>query len=147
MAFAVTKFLSYGLEIPDPVPRRCVQRVEMTVTSLAADVAWDIGASAGTFWSAAVADVTYGGIATQALAALKLIGANALVFDRIGGTILNSDYQPGPLATGSVYTFSIGTNGCPTITFDVACGPGGTVYLIMEWEMNEGVAPLTANLG
>jgi hypothetical protein len=144
MAWVISKFMAYGVQIPDAVPRRCVQRAVMTVTAANTNTVWDIGTDAGAFWTSAKLDTTYG-LATGVLAVIDNIGSNALVFDRIGGTIV-SNYQPGPAVDDTVYTLSVGANGGPIITFKNTKAPTAVV-LIMEWEMNEGIMPIHANLG
>jgi hypothetical protein len=142
----VTKFAAYGLENPDPVRRRNVQRVVMTVTGAAADVTWDIGnLTPGTFWTAAVADATYGTLSANALAVITAIAANALAFDRLGGTIA-TNYQAAPAANAAtLYTITT-TSEIPVITFDAANAPTSAV-VIMEWELKDGVTAFRADLG
>lgn len=72
MAFALTKFEARGVKFEGPVPeKRAKQEVVLTITGLSTDVDLDIGSDAGTFWTDAEADSTYGDLATEALAKLQ----------------------------------------------------------------------------
>jgi hypothetical protein len=144
MAFAVTKFMAYGVQIESPVKRRTVQRAVLTITGANSDVAWDLGTLAGTFWTSAIAHATYADVAKAALAMLTTIGANALSFDRVGGEILNT-YWCAAAASGNAYTMTI-ANGLPIITLETAHAPTSTV-LILEWEMNPDVVAQYADIG
>lgn len=51
MAFGLSRISAYGIETAEPVRGKYLQVLELQVTALAADVALDIGNSAGTFWT------------------------------------------------------------------------------------------------
>jgi len=90
MAFALTDANFGKIEIPTAIKKRGLQYIELKVTRGASDTDLDIGNSAGTFWTAAIADGTYGTLATNALrefqkiedkidgiVSLEILGANA----------------------------------------------------------------------
>ena len=145
MAFAVTKFVAYGLEIPDTVRKRTVQRVAMDVTAAATDNTWDIGTLGGTFWTSALAHATYGQIATTALAKLTYIGANCKVFVYIGGDIATNYNKLATAANNDSFTMSI-SNGLPVIGFKASQAPTA-VTLVLEWSMNDGIVETVADIG
>lgn len=70
MSFAVTGYHAYGIYIDEPVTTRAHQVISILATGTSADVVLDLANSSGTFWTAALADGTYGAVATAALAAL-----------------------------------------------------------------------------
>ena len=50
MAYALTDYRAYGLDISEPVQKRVIQVFECTVTADAADVDFDIGDVGGNAW-------------------------------------------------------------------------------------------------
>lgn len=52
MAFAVTAYKAYSVQVGGPSSRQCVQHYEMVITGTTADIVLDFDDSAGTFWSA-----------------------------------------------------------------------------------------------
>jgi hypothetical protein len=145
MAFAVTKFQAYGLNVSDTGRKRAVQRAAMTVTAAATDTTWDIGTLTGTFWTSAVAHATYGSIATQALAMLTNIGANASVFASLQGTITNNFNKVASVSAATDYTMSI-SNGLPVIGFTASDAPTSAI-IIMEWSLNDSIPEYVADIG
>lgn len=83
MAFALTGYRLMAVQTDKAVSPRFLQFVELDITATAADVALDLNNPAGTFWTAALANGTYGATATAALASLNnvVIGARALLWD------------------------------------------------------------------
>ena len=68
MAFALVDANFGKLEIPTAIKKRGLQYIEMKITRGAAgDTDLDIGNVSGTFWTAAIADGTYGHLAGLAL--------------------------------------------------------------------------------
>jgi hypothetical protein len=51
MAFGISAIKAYGIETAEPVRGKFIQVLELGITAAAADVALDIGASGGTFWT------------------------------------------------------------------------------------------------
>ena len=145
MAFAITKFQSYAANVSDTGRKRCVQKAVFDITAANSDVSWDFGTLTGTLWTSAVANATYGDLATAALAALTVIGANAKVFDRVGGTIATSYNKAAAASVADLYTMTI-SNGLPIITFDTASAPTAAT-VIFQWEMNDGIVETVVDLG
>lgn len=113
MSFALTKFQAYGLYIDEAVTKKAIQRVEMTITGLAADVDLDIGDDSGTFWTAALADGTYGTYATSALAAIQAVVARSQELSRVDiGSLLDRGAPVGRTVTK--ITSSAGAGGGAT---------------------------------
>lgn len=52
MAFAVTAYKAYSVQVGGPSVRQCIQHFEMVITGTSSDIALDFDDSAGTFWSA-----------------------------------------------------------------------------------------------
>lgn len=75
MAFALTDARLYKVEIPSAIDKRGLQGVEFTVTRGSSDTDLDIGNTSGTFWTAAIADGTYGPQATKCLAEFQKFSA------------------------------------------------------------------------
>lgn len=67
MAFALTDATFYKIDSGSPVAKRGLQALELKVTRGASDTDLDIGNTSGTFWTAAIANGTYGTQATKAL--------------------------------------------------------------------------------
>jgi hypothetical protein len=102
MAFALTKFQAFGKLIDSPISKRYIQQVVMTITQANTDTALDIGTNAGTFWTAAKANGTYGAVASSAYDKMIQIAANAESFLNLGGTI--TDY---PQVEGQNYDYGV----------------------------------------
>ena len=98
------------------------------ITATAADVALDVGTLAGTFWTEAKADGTYGTLATDVLAKLTkfCVAANCAGVTLVGGEPINTKLRAAAAAAGA-YTLSI-ANYLPIITMNAA--DGLTRYLL-----------------
>ena len=86
MALALTKFSAYGTHVTDAHRKRSTQKAILEITGLNSDTTWDIGTDAGTFWTAAKANATYGSGASKALEVLQAIQANVLTIKAISGS-------------------------------------------------------------
>lgn len=127
MAFALTSAQCYKLDIANATRAYGLQVIELTITRGTADVSLDFGNIAGTFWTAARADVTFGAYATQVASAVApcLVAIDRIVsLSLIGST--------GPLlqvATASAATNFALTNGgtypvvSPVVTFNAGTTP------------------------
>lgn len=77
MAFALTQFKAYGIRTSGETRQHTWQVADMGITALNTDVTLDISSdttgSLGTFWTAAIANATYGQLATNALAKIQAI--------------------------------------------------------------------------
>jgi hypothetical protein len=133
MAFALTKFRAYKVEVPTAIAKYGLQAVEMTITRGASDVLLDLDTTTGTFWTAAKADGTYGTMATQAavlfadlLTKIEQIPALSMVGD--GGKLINTGaaYESGVVtakwAGGSAGTALNADSADQTFTYSITNG-------------------------
>ncbi len=151
MAFAVTKFNAYGVLNTSPSIKRGTQLVELTITGANTDVAYDLGTTGGTFWTSAVADATYGGIATAArdFMLTTLYGQVASCIN-VSSQQLNDPvgrYQAGS-ASSDTYTKAVAAVTTPVIelAFASAHAPTSGVY-VYEWLLADNTEPLFASYG
>lgn len=144
MAFALTKFNSYGIDVAGPSFKRGMQHATFTITALVTDVALDLSAAGGTFWTAAIANATYGTLATNALVVLGQIQNIAAQLWSIKSEQLLDRLQEAS-ATGTDYTVAITTH-TPDIT--CAASNGETAWVIdLEWQLTDGSFPIVASYG
>lgn len=128
MAFALTSFFADGVKYQGPGPYRATQCYTFTCTGLTTDVDFDLGDYSGTFWTAAIADATYGTMATQVLQYLQDQDSNFLVNQRfytpqLAGRVVAA------AASGTAYTVSLNsTSLLPEYTF--AASNGATAYTV-----------------
>ena len=73
MTFALTKAEFRSVAHQNPSLKRGIQEVLLTITAANTDTALDVGNASGTFWTAAVADATYGSMASAILAQIQAI--------------------------------------------------------------------------
>lgn len=140
MAFALTSFVLDGQKFQGPGPYRATQTAVFTITGTTADVDLDIGDYAGTFWAAAIANTTYGDVATTAKAALQKNDDQVQAVCRIYTPEI-ADRIQAAAASGTAYTLSIdSTSKLPIYTFDAANGE--TSYTVfVEWLLNKNILP------
>lgn len=77
MAFQLSKAEFRSVSHQNPSYKRGVQEVVLTISGLNTDVDLDIGDAAGTFWTAAQADATYGAMSALVLAKLQAVVAGS----------------------------------------------------------------------
>ncbi len=119
MTFQLNKFQAYGIEPSEPVTKRWRQFAILTIAAANTDTALDIGTNAGTFWTAAIADTTYGAtVATPALAALKDIQLRAESFTDVESSELLSrgNANSPPNITQLTSAAYAGGSATPTLT-------------------------------
>lgn len=134
MAFALTKYKQHGVGLSGPGERTTLGFVELEITGLTTDVDLDIGDDDGTFWTAALANSTYGAMAAQALSDLQDIVANADDLLAVKSQQLLDRVQAAA-ASGTAYTVGIEEKR-PNITF--AASNGETAYtIVLEYLMKE----------
>lgn len=151
MAFAVTKFNAYGVLNSNPTVKRGVQRVELTITGANTDVAYDLGTTGGTFWTSAVADATYGGIATAARTfILTTLTAQVASVISVWSQQLCTPVGRINAATASsnTYTQAVAAVTTPMIELAFASGsaPTSGTY-VFQWLLADNMEPLTASYG
>ncbi len=148
MAFALTKFKSYGIRAEGAVRPHVQQIVNMTLTAAATDIAYDIGTDGGTFWTSAEAHATYGALASAAKRVILtsiagILPSNALM--ECAGEPLATFIQVASGASGTQYTLAISSSQ-PTITFVSASAPTAWV-LQLRWILKDGYEAIVSDLG
>lgn len=148
MAFAVRRFFAYGQLNDNPTIKRGVQVVQLAITGLNTDVAYDLGTVAGTFWTSAIADAIYGQIATAArdfiLTALTKNVAQVLA---IQSQQLVARLQAAAASgTSYVQTVAAVTTPTPELLFASGNAPTSGTFLI-TWNLADNVEPITASYG
>ena len=141
MAFKLTAFEARSLELQNVSFKRGIQQVVLTITAANTDTDLDIGDETGTFWTAAQADGTYGGMAALALAALKAIMANAAHMIDWHCPQLTG-YIQAAVPAGSQYQVAVDTLG---YDFTLASGSAPTSYkMIFDVELIAGAFPVVS---
>ena len=148
MAFALTKFKAYGLRAEGAVRPHVQQVMSFTFTAANTDIVYDLGTTAGTFWTSATANATYGGLASS---------ARSLLLTRLPGMLpantpciceanqLQTFIQVASGAAGTQYTLAI-TTSMPTITFVSGSAPTAWV-LNLRWDLGDGYEALVGDFG
>lgn len=134
MAFALTDYKAYGMDISEPVTKRAHQIFECTITATAADVALDLGNVAGTAWSAI--DNNALGLAaktafTEILSKVDRFAGYACPEIDFGFLPAYGDATP---ASGYVGIVNNTAKTCPEFVF--AAGEGVTSYkFVFKWTL------------
>ncbi len=134
MAFALTEYKAYGMDISEPVQKRAWQVFECTITGAAADVDLDLGDVAGNAWSAIdgnaiglAAKVAFTEILTKVD---RLVQASCPEIDNVYLPV----YGDGTPAAGSVGRINNTAVTCPEYVF--AAGEGATSYrFVFVWTL------------
>lgn len=145
MAFALTKFSARGIDIAGPSYKRGIQQVVLDITATTADVDLDLGDDAGTFWAAAIANATYGALATKALAVLQVIVAQSSALVAVKSAQLLDRVQIGTVAGAGEYSLAV-VNVRPNIAFNAADGEEA-IKIVLEYELNDNIYPVVATYG
>ena len=148
MAFQVLRAHLNATESQKAVSPYYTQSIEIVINGAAGDVDMDLDDwTPGTFWTAALADGTYGAVAAKVLTALKDISTMAAAYLRTEGnfTLYRSRVEAGSLAANTYAAGYDSTKKVPNFTFNAANGPQGT-NVILTWEMNPGWIPLQGDL-
>ena len=145
MSFALVGFQARSLEVSSPSKVKAVQQVVMNITAAATDVDLDIGDASGTFWTDALADGTYGDLASSALTSLTEIAGQSSALVAVQSEQLIDRVQSAAAGNAGEYALAIDAIG-PNITFHAA--DGDTAYkIILVWELDAGIGPITASYG
>jgi hypothetical protein len=134
MAFALSEYKAYGLDISEPVQKRAIQIFEMTLSGLAADVDLDLGDVAGNAWSAI--DNTALGLAaknafTEVLAKCEKFMGYSCPEIEYSYLPANGDATP---ASGYVGIVNNTAKTCPEFVF--AAGEGQLSYkFVFKWSL------------
>lgn len=145
MAFALTKLRTWGDKIQSATALRGTQVVELSITQLDTDVDCDIGDATGTFWTAAVADATYGDIATAALTQLLAIATQTLQILTVKSETLLPRLRDDSSPASTDYSLGI-NNHLPNIGF--ASGSAPTTWVLeLDLRLDDGQFPVTTTIG
>ncbi len=148
MAFALTSCFADSTRFQGTGLQRATQKVVLTATGAITDVALDIGNYSGTFWTAALADATYGTLASQVKDFLQKVTAQAHCL-AAPAYIAELDYDPdiirGTTASGDVYVYNIdSTTLLPIYTF--AASEGQLTYnIFLSYQLKVNMYPLVAS--
>ncbi len=144
MAFALTSFVADGTRFMGPGPLRSNEVYVFTITGLVTDVALDIGNVSGTFWTAALADATYGDLATSVLAFIQNQVSNYSGIEAIFMSELYARIQVPSGPSGTQYIADINASTLlPDYTF--AASNGGTAYtLTVQYLLKPNLLPTVA---
>ena len=146
MAIQVVGYHIFGLETSKAVSPLAQQTLLINVNAASSDVTWDLGNAAGTFWTAALADATYGTTAASCLAALQSFDKAAAFALAVGGNFtLYRVRALTPTGTGD-YQISSWTNRTPNFVFATGAGPGST-NIVLTWGMPQGFQVQTLDVG
>jgi len=145
MAFALTKAQFRSVSFQNPAYKAGVQEVVLIVTGATTDIDLDIGDIAGTFWTAAILNATYGAMSALVLAQLQAVVANASYFRNFNCAQLQcSAYLQAASAPGATqYSLTTDTYG-PNLL--MASGTAPIAYNIhLFYELAAGAFPISAN--
>ncbi len=147
MTFALTGFKAFGIECEGATRKWGRQRALLYITAAATDVDLDLGDDTpGTFWTAALANATYGALASQAQDTLQNISAqvNGLMGFKCKQFLVR--VQVAALSTTGQYCVVDVTNDRPNIT--MTASDGETSYIIeLEWDLSDNSQPVVSDLG
>lgn len=88
MAFALTKFSLQTINNSGTSKYRGIQRAVLNITQANTDTDLDIGDDSGTFWTAALANSTWGALAAKAQAKLQEIDDVVDGIIAVGGSVV-----------------------------------------------------------
>ncbi len=145
MSFALVAFHARGVEITSPSNKRGIQQVVLDITAAATDVDLDIGDDSGTFWTAALADSTYGSLAASALDVLQAIVAQSAAFVGCASEQLIDRQQVLTLTADGQYILEV-QDSRPNITCRASNGETSW-KLILTYELDNFIQPIYASLG
>ncbi len=150
MAFALTRFKSYARRHDGENRSHAEQVCELHITAANTDTAYDLDNGAGTFWTAALADATYGSLATTAKAVfLTAIPAVKHRCMSVNGEPLVGEYlRVLSGASGKQYIVAIGTTTAhmPNLTFVSGSAPTA-ITLFITWSLVDGIEAVVSDLG
>jgi len=145
MSFAVTAWKGYATPIDQGTIKRFEFTVEMYITAANTDVDADIGdlSTPGTFWTAAIADVTYGTYGTALLAYLKSLVPKVSHMRSWHSEAIDTSYLKtcGAPALGNEYQVVSYTSHLPNLLF-VSGGAPTSWKLTMTFNLDTSAWPL-----
>lgn len=149
MSFALTSFFADGVRFSGPGLIRATQQYQFNITAAATDVDLDIGDVTGTFWTAAIANTTYGEMATQVLAQVNRLYSQFSSVKQVFVPQLFDRIQVASSPTGVQFTQELdSTTLLPNYGFGAS--QGETAYTVfVEYMLDPNILPtnLNYNLG
>lgn len=145
MAFQVLRGHMNAIESCKAVTPYYQQSIQLVINSAAADVDWDIGDFTGTFWTAALADGTYGAVAKKCLDAIKDFQTMSAYALAPGGNFTLYRTRVKTATDAGDYEITSWTVRTPNFTFAAGAGPGAT-NVILSWGMTPGFQPVQGDL-
>lgn len=139
MAFALTAFRAYGVDVSEPVQKRALQIFECKITGTTADIALDLGDTGGTAWTA----IAGGGSGTVGYAAKqyfidilsrvdRFAGWSCLEIEGVLPALINTTATTGKYAIANNTAVT-----CPKWSFYT--GEGLTAYnFVLRWTLKDG---------
>lgn len=143
MAFAVPAFKTFAMSVDQVSQCRFEQITVISCTGTTADVAYDLGTAAGTFWTSAKLDATHGAKATAALAVCEALKAIALASSVKSNLVAYTWYHTAPSADTDVNIASY-TSCIPNIRFKANKAPTAVIWIIITKILN-GQNPLPSS--
>lgn len=145
MAFALTRFEARSVDIASVSYKRGIQQVVLDITGTAADVDLDLGDDSGTFWTAALANSTYGDLAAKALEILQKIVDQAAALLAVDSQQLIDRVQVASVSGAGEFSLAV-QNTRPNIAFNAA--DGELAYkIVLTYELNNYIYPINALYG
>lgn len=144
MAFSLRRFDASGIDVGGSVRRR-LQRAAFTIVATTADVDLDIGDDSGTFWTAAVADATYGVLASNVLAWLQALDDNVAALLDVQSPQLLDRVQTAAASGNGEFARAI-QNHRPNITVNAADGETSW-FIECIWELADNIPPQNQSYG
>ncbi len=150
MAFALTRFKAYGRRHEGENRSHAEQVCELHITAANTDTAYDLDNSAGTFWTAALANATYGTLATSALRAFltDIVAVKHRCIGVTGEALISDFIRVASGASGLQYIVAVGTTTAhmPNLTFVSGSAPTA-ITLFITWSLVDGAEAVTSDLG
>lgn len=146
MSFALTRFKAYGIRASGATRQHVQQVAVLGITAANTDTAMDIQTLAGTFWTAAIANATYGSLATAARTKIftDITGVMAH-FVSAHAPALFTRLQVTTATTGTEYNTAL-TAGIPGFAF--VSGSAPTAFtLTITWLLKDGYEAIVADYG
>lgn len=150
MTFQLSSFKARSIAYQNVTEKRGIQELIFKISAANTDATLDLSTIASTFWTAAIADSTYGAMATAVLTALEnVITPQASDLYLADAEALIPYVKVLTLSAGNQYTASVGSYVAgtsmahlPVLTFNSGNAPTALV-LRLHMQMLNGQFPLT----
>jgi hypothetical protein len=145
MSFKVYRGHMFATESVKAVSPTFQQNLMLVVGGSSSDVAWDFGNPTGTFWTAALADGTYGAVAAKCLAALTSFDKDSAFAIAPGGNETLYRCRVETASDAGNYQITSWTGRIPNIQFSAGTGPTST-NVIFSWGMTPGFQAVVGDI-